>query len=182
MNSNKVDSDSLMQHTASPMTSSGNEDFKQDHTTRASTEQPQARSPPMAQFRCCIHQLQCPQITPSVKITTTTKKVWQIDVLLPSVRDNKCVERLFTSVILFHFMLCSYVCMYAFNLFICKILILFTRVHSIYQNCLEDNYIFSKKKEKDHHSWQQEMFFLCPISAYFNTFWRIIHIQHWKLK
>ncbi len=167
MNSNKVDSDSLMQHTASPMTSSGNEDFKQDHTTRASTEQPQARSPPMAQFRCCIHQLQCPQITPSVNITTTTKKVWQIDVLLPSVRDNKCVERLFTSVILFHFMLSIYVCMYAFYLFIFKILILFTRVHSIYQNCLEDNYIFSKKKRKrPSFMTTRNVFFMPSISIF----------------
>ncbi len=74
MNSNKADSDSLMQHTASPMTSSGNEDFKQDHTTRASAERPKAHSPPTGQFRCCIHQLQCPQITPSVNITKKNKK------------------------------------------------------------------------------------------------------------
>lgn len=47
MNSNKADSDSLMQHTASPMTSPGNEDFKQDHTTRATAERPRAHSPPM---------------------------------------------------------------------------------------------------------------------------------------
>ncbi len=73
MNSNKADSDSLMQHTASPMTSSGNEDFKQDHTTRASAERPKAHSPPTGQFRCCIHQLQCPQITPSVNITKKKK-------------------------------------------------------------------------------------------------------------